>query len=110
MPKKEDYRQAASARREKKMARIEGRKLEKENLIIPPIRVLFPKVVYVMQPDKGDENFLQKLSSMNINTMEEDKVKGIARKTEYRKRDEELPQLTIYTMENITARTFIQEL
>ena len=108
MPKKEDYRRAASARREKKMARIKGRKLEKENLVIPPIRVSFLKAVYVMQPNKGDENFLQKLSSMNINTLDqEDKVKGIARKTEYRRRDEELPQLTIYTLEKVTARTFV---
>jgi hypothetical protein len=57
-PKKEDYIRVASARREKRMVRIEGRKPEKENLVIPSIRVLFPKAVYVMQPDKGNEIFL----------------------------------------------------
>jgi hypothetical protein len=91
-------------------ARIEGRKPEKENLVIPSIRVLFPKAVYVMQPDKGNEIFLQKLSSVNINTMEEDKVKGIAGKTESGRRDEELPQLTIYTLEKVIARTFVRKL
>jgi hypothetical protein len=53
------------------MARIEGRKPEEENSI-PPIRISFPKAVYMMQPDKGHENLLQKLSSMNINILEED--------------------------------------
>ena len=88
------------------MARIEGRKPKKENLVIPPIKVSFPKAIYVMQPDKGDENFLQKLSSMNINTLEEDKVKGITRKTESRRKDEELPQLTIYTLEKSYRQYF----
>ena len=31
-PKKEDYKRAAGARRDKRMARIEGRKPEEENL------------------------------------------------------------------------------
>ena len=39
-------------------ARIEGRKPEKENLVIPSIRVSFLKAAYVMQPDKGNEIFL----------------------------------------------------
>ena len=47
-PKKEDYKRAAGARREKRMARIEGKKPEEESLAIPPIRILFPKVAYVM--------------------------------------------------------------
>jgi hypothetical protein len=47
---------------------------------------------------------------VNINIMEEDKVKGIAGKTESGRRDEELPQLTIYTLEKVTARTFVRKL
>lgn len=47
-PKKEDYKRAIGVRREKRMARIEGRKPEEENLAIPPVRILFPKAVYVI--------------------------------------------------------------
>ena len=73
------------------MVRIEGWKLEEENLVIPLIRVSFPKVAYVMQPDQGHERSLQKLSSMSINTMEKEEVNGISRKTRSGRRDEELP-------------------
>jgi hypothetical protein len=76
------------------MARIEGKKPEEESLAIPPIRISFPKATYVMQPDKGHGNLLQKLSSMNINTLEEDQVEDIAEKIESGRRDEELPQLS----------------
>jgi len=109
-PKKEDYKRAAGARREKRMARIEGRKTEEESLAIPPIRISFPKAAYVMQPDKGHGNLLQKFFSMNINTLEEDQVEEIAKKIESRRRDKELPQLTIYTLEEFTAKTFIRKL
>jgi hypothetical protein len=109
-PKKEDYKQAAGARREKRMARIEGRKAEEESLAILPIRISFPKAAYVMQPDKRHGNLLQKLSLMNINTLEEDQVEDIAEKIESGRRDEELPQLTIYTLEEVTARTFVRKL
>ena len=47
-PRKEDCKWVAGARREKRMARIEGRTLKEEDLVIPPIRVSFPKVAYVM--------------------------------------------------------------
>jgi hypothetical protein len=83
------------------MARIEGRKSEEESLVIPPIRVSFPKTAYMMQLEKGPKNFLRRLSSMNINTLEENKFKGFAEKTESGRRDEHkhsrlnLPQLTI---------------
>ena len=109
-PKKEDYRRAAGVRREKRMARIEGRKLEEESLVIPPIRVSFPKTAYMMQPEKGPEKFLWRLSSMNINTLEENKVKGFTEKTESGRRDEEIPQLTIYTLEEVTVKTFVRKL
>ena len=86
------------------MARIEGRKPEEESLAIPPIRISFPKTTYVMQPDKGHGNLLQKLSSINKNTLEEDQVEDIAEKIESIRRDEELPQLTIYTQEEVTGK------
>jgi hypothetical protein len=92
------------------MARIEGRKPEEESLAIPQIRISFPKAAYVMQLDKRHGNLLQKLSSMNINTLKEDQVEDIAEKIESKRRDEELPQLTIYTLEEVTVRTFIRKL
>ena len=109
-PRKEDYQRAAVARREKRMARIEGRKFEEENLFIPPIRVSFPKAAYVIQPDPEHESSLQKLSSMSINIVEEEEVKGIVKKTQSAKRDEELPQLTIYAVEEATTSACIRKL
>lgn len=47
---------------------------------------------------------------MNINTLEEDQVEDITEKIESGRRDEELPQLTIYTPEEVTARIFIRKL
>ncbi|KAL3609378.1 hypothetical protein D5086_000398 [Populus alba] len=58
-PNKEDYMRVAGVRRKKIMTRIEGRKPEEENLAIPLIRISFPKATYVMQPEKGPENFFQ---------------------------------------------------
>ena len=99
MPRKEDYQWAAVARREKRMARFEGRKPEEENLVIPPIRVSFPKAAYVIQPDPKHESSLQKLSSMSINMMEKEEVAGLTGKIRSERKDEELPQLTIYALE-----------
>ncbi|XP_073261622.1 uncharacterized protein [Populus alba] len=50
-PKKEDYKRAAGARREKRMARIEGRKPEEENLAIPPSGLHFQRPP--MNPESG---------------------------------------------------------
>ena len=47
---------------------------------------------------------------MNINTLEGDQVEDIAKKIESGRRDEELPQLTIYTLEEFTAKTFVRKL
>ena len=56
----------------------------------------------MIQPDRGHGDLFQKLSSMNINTLEENQVKNIAEKIESERRVEELPQLTIYTLEEVT--------
>jgi hypothetical protein len=63
-----------------------------------------------MQPEQGHESSLQKLSSMSINTVENEEVEGITRKAQSGRRDEELPQLTIYALEEVTARTCIQKI
>ena len=47
---------------------------------------------------------------MSINIVEEEEVKGIVKKTQFGRRDEELPQLTIYNVEEVTAHTCIQKL
>jgi len=62
------------------------------------------------QPDKGHGNLLQKLFLMNINTLEEEQVEDFAKKIKSERRDEELSQLTIYTLEEVTARTFVRKL
>jgi len=52
-----------------------------------------------MQPNKRLESLGQELSAMNINTLEKDKVKEDNEKTESKKEDEVLSQLTVYTLE-----------
>ena len=47
-PSKEDHRWAASRRRERRIARIEGREPEEEKLEIPPLSVSFPKAAYTI--------------------------------------------------------------
>ena len=47
---------------------------------------------------------------MSINIVEEEEVKGIVKKTQSAKRDEELPQLTIYALEEATTSTCIRKL
>ena len=63
----------------------------------------------MMQPDQGHQSSHQKLFSMSINIVEEE-VEGIAKKTQSGRREEELPQLTIYALEEVTARTCIHKL
>jgi hypothetical protein len=60
-----------------------------------------------MQLNKRVESLGQELSNMSINTLKEDKVEGGDRKTVAGKKDEALPQLTIHTMEEVSAKTFI---
>jgi hypothetical protein len=109
-PSKEDHRWAASRRRERRIARIERREPEEEKLEIPPLSVSFPKAAYIMQHDKEAESLDQELSNMSINTLGEDKVKGDDMKTVARKEDETLPQLTVYTLEEVSAQTFVRKL
>jgi hypothetical protein len=89
------------------MTRIARKESKEEELVIPPLRVSLLKVAYLMQPDKGLESLGQDFSTMNINTLEEDKVKGDDEKIKSGKEDEVLPQLTIYTMEEVSTKTFI---
>ena len=109
-PNKEDHRWAAGRRREKRMARIEGRESEEEKLEIPLLSVSFPKAAYIMQHDKGAESLGQELSNISINTLGENKVEGDDMKTVARKGDEALPQLTVYTIEEVSAKTFVRKL
>jgi hypothetical protein len=109
-PKKEDHRWAAGRRRERRMARIQGREPEEEELEIPPLRVSFPKAAYVMQPDKDSESLSQKLSTMDINTLEKDKEEGSGMNMVSGVEDESLPQLTVHTLEEVPTTTFVRKL
>jgi hypothetical protein len=92
------------------MARIQGRELEEEELEIPPLRVSFPKAAYVMQPDKDLESLSKKLLTMDINTLEKDKEEGSAMNMVSGVEDESLPQLTVYTLEEVSTKTFVRKL
>jgi hypothetical protein len=63
-----------------------------------------------MQPDKGSKSLVQELSTMSINTLEEDKVEGGGTKMVAGKEDEALPQLTVYILEEVSAKTFVRKL
>ncbi|XP_052301368.1 LOW QUALITY PROTEIN: uncharacterized protein LOC127904008 [Populus trichocarpa] len=109
-PNQKDYQWAAGRRRARRMARIKGREPDEEKLEIPPLSVSFPKAAYIMQHDKEAESLDQELSSMSINTLGENKVEGDDMKTVARKGDEALPQLTVYTIEEVSAKTFVRKL
>jgi hypothetical protein len=109
-PNKEDHRWAAGRRREKRIARIEGKEPEEEKLEIPPLSVSFPKVACMMQHDKGAESLGQELAHMSINTLEENEVEGDDMKIVAGKGDEALPQLTVHTLEEVSAKTFVRKL
>jgi hypothetical protein len=105
-PKKEDHLWAAIRIRENRMPKKEDQ-LEEEELEIHPFIVSFPKAAYVMQPDKRSESLVQELSTMSINTLEEDKVEEGGTKMVAGKEDEALPQLTVHILEEVSAKTFV---
>jgi len=109
-PNKDDHQWAACRRRERRIARIEGREPEEEKLEIPPLSVSFPKAAYVMQHDKEAVSLGQALANMSINTLEENEVEGDVMKTVSGKGDEALPQLTVHTLEEVSAKTFVRKL
>jgi hypothetical protein len=47
---------------------------------------------------------------MNINTLKEDEAKGVVEEIEVGRREEEMSQLTIYTLEEVASRTFVRKL
>jgi len=60
--------------------------------------------------DKGLENLGQKLSMMNVNTMEEGEIEGDDKKTQVGNEEEALPQLVVHTLEEVSAKTFVRKL
>ena len=92
------------------MARIEGKEPEEEEMEIPPLIVSFPKATYVMQPDNGAQDVVQRLVTMSINTLEQDKVKGSDTKTVVEREDESVPQLTVHILEEVPTKTFVRKL
>jgi hypothetical protein len=47
---------------------------------------------------------------MNVNTMEEGEIEGDDKKTRMGKEDEALPQLTVHTLKEVSAKTFVSKL
>jgi hydrogenase maturation factor HypE len=91
------------------MARIEGRE-PGEELEIPPLVVSFPKAIYVMQPNNGAEDIVERLVTVSINTLEEDKVEGSDTKIVVEREDEVLQQLTVHILEEVPTKTFERKL
>jgi hypothetical protein len=96
-PKKDDYKRVTQIKREEKMARIEGRELEKEELVIPPLQVSFPRATEVIKSGIMD---------LCINTLESQEEKRI-KEADLEVKDEVLPQLSIHTIDEPLARFFM---
>ena len=79
---------------------MEGKKLEEEDIVIPPIHVSFPKSAYVMKPENMTEVLGQKLAFIDINTVEEGEGQDWNSNDEPKtaKEDELLPQLTVHSL------------
>jgi hypothetical protein len=82
------------------MARIEGREPEEEGLVIPPLRVSFPKAAEVIRSGIVD---------LHINTLESQEEKRIE-EADLEIKDEVLPQLSIHTIDQPPARFFVRRL
>jgi hypothetical protein len=82
---------------------LERRELEEEKIIIPPIHITFPKVVYVAHSEDAMDVPTQGLAIMGINTLERDggEVKSY---NEMAKEEELLPQLIVYTVNKMSER------
>jgi hypothetical protein len=63
-----------------------------------------------MQPDKGSESLSQELSTISINTLEKDKEEGGDMNMVAGGEDGSLPQLTVHTLEEVSAKTFVRKL
>jgi hypothetical protein len=63
-----------------------------------------------MQHNKGVESLGQALANTSINTLEENEVERDVMKTVAGKGDEALPQLTVHTLEEVSAKTFVRKL
>ncbi|KAJ6974614.1 hypothetical protein NC653_030665 [Populus alba x Populus x berolinensis] len=109
-PNQDDYRWVADRRRTRRMARIKGRDLEEEQLEIPPLSVSFPRAAYIVQHDKGAGSLGLELAHMSINTLKGNEKKGDDVKAVAGKEDEALPQLTIHTLEEVSAKTVVRKL
>jgi hypothetical protein len=111
-PKKDDHKRAARIKRERRLDRMEGRKPEEEDIVIPPIHVSFPKSAYVMKPENMMEVLGQKLAVMDINNVDEGEGKGWNCNDEPKttKEDELLPQLTVHSLEEALTNAFVRKL
>jgi hypothetical protein len=70
-PKKNDYKRVTKIKRGAKMAKIEGREPEEEELIILPLQTTFPKLTQVIRSD----NEMLKITNLYISALEcEDKA------------------------------------
>ena len=63
-----------------------------------------------MQHDKGAASLGLELANMSINTLEENEEKEGDMKVVVGEGDEALPQLTIHTLEEVYAKTFVRKL
>jgi len=99
-PKKDDYKWVTQIKREARMARIEGREPEEEELVIPPLQVSFPRATEVIKSGIMD---------LRINTLESQEEKQI-KEADLEVKDEVLPQLSIHTIDEPPARFFVRRL
>ena len=87
--KKEDYKRVAQARKEARMAKIEGRESKEEEFVLPPLQVFFHSSV---------EEIKSGITELHIGTLECQGEKV------------DFPQISIHDADEPPARTFVQKL
>ena len=87
--KGEDYKQVAQARKEARMAKIEGRESKEEELVLLPLQVSFRSSV---------EEIKSGITDLHIGTLE---CQG---------EEADLPHISIHDADEPPARTFVQKL
>jgi phosphotransferase system IIA component len=91
---------------------LERREPKVKEIIIPSIHISFFKAAFMVYSKDTMNDPTQSLATMGINTLKQDgsKVKSCSKKGKVVEEEELLPQLTVHTIEETSAKAFMQKL
>ena len=100
-PGKTDFKRAAELKKERRLARIEGREPNEDQIQIPPIHMTFPRPTQVIKAEGEVERINKEFSGTTIHCLEEVIIQEPNRGLEAKESpDEVLPQLTVDALED----------